>query len=100
MHKSPASGAKLRLNMTSVRSFDSQSVLFDCSIVPTTNDVFPKAWIPTTMIKPIKKRIKMTPSDPTRIKMERSFFIVISVRIGNIMKPQYDYEKAEKVEVV
>lgn len=89
MHKSPAKGAKFKLNKTRVRVVPVQSVSSLYCIVPNTKFVFISDLIPTTIIKPSKNAIKITPNEPILINMDKSFLLVIAISIGYIMKPQY-----------
>lgn len=83
VHRSPARGAKFKLNMTRVLSLVfSQSVLSDSSMEPSVNTELLKARIPTATIKTIRNTIKTTPNEPTFMKIERSFLLVIRIRIG------------------
>jgi hypothetical protein len=50
--------------------------------------VFDSDLKPTATIKIIRKTINMTPSDPTLIKIVRSFLLVRIHKIGNKMNAQ------------
>lgn len=52
------------------------------------------------MINIIRNKMKITPIEPTFINTVKSFFEVIRIRIGYIMKPQYDWENVFNTERV
>jgi len=75
----PASGEKLELVSVSVRNDSLQSVLdFASEADPIINSVFPNAFMPVKTIKKMSINTKMTPMEPTFIKMLRSFLLQIT----------------------
>ena len=76
----PESGAKLELYSYRVRSELLQSVSDACSAVPIMNSVLLRATIPVIMMKMMSMKTKMTPIEPTFMKMPKSFLLQITVR--------------------
>lgn len=87
--RSPANGAKFKLKATKVLIFVLQSELSDSAMVPIAKSVFVNALIPTDMMNNIKNAMKITPIEPTFMKIERSFLAVSNIKTGYITKPQY-----------
>ncbi len=65
-----------------MRSGDSQSVALDSFIEPNVKSVFENASMPTYKMKHTKKTMKITPNEPTRMKMLKSFKEVMYTKIG------------------
>ena len=68
------------LNRVSDLSDELQSVFLTCSGVPIMNSVLVKAIPPVQTMKMMSMKTKMTPMEPTFMKMLKSFLLQISER--------------------
>ena len=86
VHKIPRRGEKLRLNITKILSFLSQSVASDSAVEPKLNLVSVNATTPVAMMKIISSTTKITPNDPILMKMLMSFLLQIITKTTNKTK--------------
>ena len=79
----PESGANSELNIVRVRNESLQSVFWAYSAEPIMNSVLEKATMPVIMMKIISMKTKITPMDPTFMKMLKSFLLQMMASATN-----------------
>ena len=84
----PARGATFVLVIISVLKFSFQSVSAAISGVPIINSVLVRATIPVTIMKIMSMKMKMTPIEPTFMKMLKSFLLQMNDRATNSAREQ------------
>ena len=77
----PAMGEKFTLKSVSVLCGSDQSVVFDSEAGPSMNSVLEKVLKPVYMIKKMSMKTKMTPIEPTFMKMLKSFVVTMMERV-------------------